>query len=40
MPMAVAVALVGALLLLEPDLGAFMVIAASRWASCSSAAST
>ena len=40
-PMAVALGFIGVLLLREPDMGAFMVIAhRSRWASCSSAAST
>jgi cell division protein FtsW (lipid II flippase) len=39
-PMAVALGFIGLLLLAEPDMGAFMVIARSRWASCSWAAST
>jgi len=39
-PMVVAVAFVGALLLRQPDMGAFIVMRRSRWASSSSAAST
>ena len=40
MPMAIAVIATGALLLLEPDFGAFTVIARLPWARCFWAAST
>jgi cell division protein FtsW len=38
LPMLAVMLFTGALLLREPDFGAFVVIVRSRWASCSSAA--